>query len=291
MLIIPPAPEHWSALADLLRSAEAPWREDLERRLTDGVAGAQDAVAVVPDRGHFQAVAVINKLDDVGLLTHGYTRPEQRRRGYARRLVDTLVSWFEMTGGRWLYLSTTVELDAAFYGKFGFQPLRRAVWQPVDRQTMVRPAPGATGSPYDDVSGDVTVRPISRAEWPAMVALLQYCAGPDPRVPLDESAVTAEALTLDLITHQERDRGRLLGAFRGPRLVALASVATDRHHKRTYALLMPHHQAPLPLREAVAELAQRQGYEAVEFPMEVLGNWHHGESGAGPAVPGPSSGG
>ena len=271
LLIIPPAPTRWPALGELLSHLGPRWAADLEQRLTQSVARAQDAYAVIPDSGPPVAAACINKCGDVGVLAHCYTHPEHRRRGYARKLMETLLSWFDMTGGKWLFLSTTSELDQGLYRKFGFLPLRRAVWEPYDRLTMVRP--GRNVPEYDGgaTGGDVAVRDLTRAEWPAMVALLQYQLGPDPRVPLDESAVSAEVFALDLCDHQERGACQLKGAFQGARLVGLATIATDRAGERTYALLMPHTDAPAALREATLEFARGKGYAHVDFPMEGLG--------------------
>jgi hypothetical protein len=120
------------------------------------------------------------------------------------------------------------------------------------------------------LAGDTVVRDVTRADWPAMVTLLQYSPGPDPRVPLDESAVTAEVFTLDLIDHTERGACALKGAFRGARLVGLATVAIDRSGERTYGMLIPHSAPPPELRAAVLEFAQSKGYAHVDFPMEAL---------------------
>lgn len=271
ILVIPPAPAHWPALLDLLRHKGPPWVRDMERRMVEGVPGAQDVYAVIRSGGQFLANACVNKFGDVGVLGHCFTRPDHRRRGYARQLVEAVLSWFEMMGGQRLILGTTAELDETLYRKFGFTPLRRAIWAPYDRLTMQRLGRGVADDAYVDIAGDVEVRELTRAAWPAMVALLQFRPGPDPRVPLDESAVTAEAFGLDLIEHQERGACCLLGAYRGPRLIGLATVATDRPRDRTYGMLIPHVDAPPELRTAALEFARGEGYAQVDFPMEGLG--------------------
>jgi GNAT superfamily N-acetyltransferase len=270
LLIIPPAPARWPALHDLLRHKGQPWLRDIEQRSLRGVPSAQDVCGVMQAGGQFFASACINKYGDVGVLGHCFTRPEHRRQGHARRLVEAVVSWFDMTGGQWLFLGTTAELDEGFYRKFGFQPLRRVAWTPYDHLTMWRPGRGASGDPFANLAGDITIRDLTRAEWPAMVTLLQYCPGPDPRVPLDESAVTAEAFTLDLIDHLERGACALKGAFRGPRLTGLATIATDRSGEQTFGLLVPHTGAPPELLAAAIEFAHGRGYTRVDFPMEGL---------------------
>jgi GNAT superfamily N-acetyltransferase len=270
VLIIPPAPARWPMLEDLYRHKGQPWLADIERRLIHGVPGAQDVYAVIPAGGQALAGVCVNKFGDVGVLGHCYTRPEHRRRGYGRRLMETVLSWFDMTGGKWLFLGTTAELDEGLYRKFGFLPLRRIAWSPYDRLTMLRRGRGAAEDPYAGLAGEVAVRDVTRAEWPALVAMLQYHPGPDPRVPLDESAVTAEAFTLDLIGHAERGVCGLQGAFHGPRPVGLATIATDRTGERTYGMLIPHTDAPPELPAAAIEFARSKGYTQVEFPMEAL---------------------
>lgn len=282
MLIMPPAPERWPAIQDLLQHEGAPWLTNLERRFREGVPAAHDALAVIPAGSQLLASAAVSLFGNVGVLGHCYTRPEHRKRGYARQLVDTVRAWFSMLGGRWLFLSTTAELDAAFYGRFGFELLRRAVWAPYDRVTMLWAREGATTPGPADLGGTIEVRPVTRAHWPAMVALLQYRVGPDPRIPLDESAVNAEALTLDLLAHQDRGAGLLLGAFCDERLVGLGSVALDRRGEQTYAILIPHTGYPVVLRDAATRFAQSRGFSSVDFPMERLGGWVPGPAG-GPA--------
>lgn len=270
LLIVPPAPRRWAALQDLLGHQAQPWLRNIELRLTQGVPRAQDAYAVAPENGRIIAVAGINKCGDLGVLGQVYTRPEHRRRGWARKLTETVLSWFDMTGGKWLHLATTGELDEGLYRKFGFVPLRRAVWAPYDRITMLRARPNANADPLAGVGGAVTVRDLTRADWPEMFTLLQYRNGPDPRVPLDESAVSAEVFTLDLIDHLEKRKCGLLGAYQGRRLVGLAAVAADRPPGRTYAMLVPHSGAAAALRGAAEAFAGTQGYEGVDFPMETV---------------------
>ncbi len=270
LLIIPPASVRWPMLHDLLGHKGQPWLRDIQQRLVQGVPGAQDVYAVVAAGSQALASACVNKSGPLGVLGHCYTRPEHRRRGYARRLVEAVLSWFDMTGGQWLYLGTTAELDEGLYRKFGFQPLRRTAWTPYDRVTLVRRGPRAAEHPYADLSGAVVVRDVTRADWPAAVALLQYRPGPDPRVFLDESAVTAEVFTLDLIDHFERGACCLKGAFCGPRLVGLATVATEPRGERTYGMLIPHTDAPPELRAAAAEFARGRGYTHVDYPMDGL---------------------
>lgn len=270
LLVIPPAPSRWPALRDLLADRGPAWLGDLERRFVPGVPDAHDAYAVIPSGGQFLACAGINRRGDVGLLSPVFTRPDHRRRGYARQVTETVLSWFDMTGGKWLYLSTTAELDEGLYWKFGFTEMHRATWTPFDRLTMLRIGQGITTTPFDGLSDPAEIRDVARADWPALVALLQYRAGPDPRVPLSESAVSAEEFTLDLLAHLDRRACLLKGAFRGSRLIGLGSLATDQSAARTYAMIMPHAEAPAELRTALVEAGAARNYTQVDFPMETL---------------------
>ncbi len=270
LLIIPPAPARWPALLSLLQHQGAPWVPNMERRFHPGVPGATDAYAVMPSGGLILASAGINRCGDIGVLGHVFTHPDHRRRGYGRQVTEAALSWFDMTGGKWLYLTTTAELDEGLYWKFGFAPLHRAVWEPFDRIMMLRIGHGVTTEPLADATGDLKLRELTRADWPSMVALLQYRLGPDPRVPLGESAVNAEVVTLDLLAHLDRGAAHLLGAYQGSRLVALASVALPAETDRTYAVILPHVGAPPELREAAIAFAQSRGYAHVQFPMEAL---------------------
>ncbi len=278
LLIIPPCAARWHALQDLLAHKGPPWLEDIEQRFAQGVAGARDAFAVVPNGGQFVAHACINAFGHTGVLGHVFTRPDHRRRGYALQLLKTVLSWFNMVGGKRIYLGTTVDLAEPLYGKFGFKIIRRTSPAPseggagaaLDRVMMMRVADGQPEDPLADMPGEVAVREVGRAEWPLIVALLQHRPGPDPRVSLDETAVAAEAFVLELINGQARGTCALRAAFRGPQVFGFASVATDQLGERTYAVQMPHNE-PLPaLREAIVELARTKGYTQVDFPMEAL---------------------
>ncbi len=271
LLIIPPAPQRWPALQDLYTPhLGAAWLSNMEQRLRHGVAGAEDAYAIIGAGGNVLAAAHINTLGDVGLMGPVFTRPEHRGRGLARAVVQSVLSWFDMTGGKWLLAQTTRALDEALFRKIDFRELRCAAWEPFDRITLIRTGPSVTGEPEADATLPLAIRPLSRRDWPEMVTFLQYFEGPDPRVPLGESAVTAELLTLDMLGHLERGTCELLGAVRGPRLVGLATLATDQPGKRSYAILMPHSAPPPELREAIVSMATQKGYEHVDFPMESL---------------------
>lgn len=269
LVIIPPAPARWPPLREMLAFRETLWLHDLERRLTTGVPNAQDAIAIIQDGGLALACAALCKAGDVGTLVHVYTRPEHRHRGHGAALIQALLAWFDMTGGKWLFHITARAEEEPFLARFGFKPIRRAPWTPADRMSTLR-GPGGLEDLLGSSAAPLEVRPLARADWPHMVALLQHAPGADPRMTLDESAVTAELFTLDLLAQQEKQRCHLLGAFNGAHLVGFATLAVDAPQPRTYAMVIPHHGAPQPLRSAIQSAAQERGYEHVDFPLEAL---------------------
>lgn len=269
LLIVPPAPERWPALSGLLGHKGPLWLEDIEKRLREGVPDAHDAFAIAGQGSELVANACIMRRGDVGILGHVFTRPDHRRRGFSRRLIEALLAWFDMTGGRWLYLGCRTEL-VELYEKFGFHLLHRVTTAVMDDATMLRRAPGVGDDPLPDSAGEVEIRDVTRADWPLLVALLQHRAGADPRVNTAESAVNAELSTLELLRQQEQGQCQLLAAKRAGRVVGLGSLATEKAEKRTYAMLLPHDQPIDALRAALLKEADTKGYEKVDFPMEAL---------------------
>lgn len=270
ILIIPPAPARWPALEALLHELSSEARRDLQRRLVDGVPGAQDAYALLAIGGRVVSCAGIHKCGPVGLLGPCFTHPDHRRRGYARLVVTTALTWFDMTGGKWLFLRGGPDIGEHVYTGFGFAPLPRAAAAPGGPPMLWRLGHAVSGNPYDGLRGEITVRPLTRADWPAMVALLQFRPGADPRVPVEQSAAGAESFTLELLDHQERGACGLLGACQGGRLTAFVSVATDRPGERTFALRVPHDATWPALAEVALALARSRGYAHVDYPMDGL---------------------
>lgn len=297
LLIIPPCPARWPALADLLAHKGPPWVEDIEKRFTGGVENAEDAFAVIADGGRLLACACLSKCGEVGVLGHVFTRAQHRRRGYAHKLIKTLIGWFDMLGGKRLYLGCTTDL-CGLYEKHRFQTSHRHGGAPdggaanagaadsgaagagaadagtaatgAENVMMTRLAADAPADPFEGLSGNVSIRAATRRDWPALVALLQHRPGPDPRVSIDESATTAEINTLELFSEQDRNTCRLLVSQRAGRIVGLASVATDQTGERTYAMVIPHDGEHDALRAALVELGRSRAYAHVEFPMESL---------------------
>ncbi len=270
LLIIPPCPRRWPALSDLYAD-ESPLRlADIEKRFAASVEGGQDAFAVIPDGGRVLSAALLSKRNDAGVLSLLYTRPEHRKHGYAAKLVQALLEWFKLTGGKRLYLNSPPDVAMSLFETHGFRALRRSAIAGGEQVSMIRLAKGTNESPYEHVEGEVEVRDVTRADWPLIVELLQHRPGPDPRVALDESAVGAETAALDLLDQNERGVSHLQAELRGDHMVALAGVATDRLGDRTHAMIMPHDARAARLREAAIAFAASKEYAHVDFPMDAL---------------------
>ncbi len=270
LLLIPPCAPRWPALADLYANLPPARLEDLKARFEAALPGGHDAVAIIPDGGRVLAAGRISRAADVGVVADLLTRETHRGRGFSVALTETLLSWFEMTGGRRAYLTVDAERAGRFEAQ-RFSPLRRTGDGSGGRVTLRRSAEHQPADPFAPFrKAPLTVRPATRADWPMIVELLQYHPGPDPRVPLDETAVIAEDFALELLAQQDRGACRLLAGVRGGHIMALASVALDRTGPRTHAMILPHDEAFPPLREVVIEHAKSRGYQHVEFPLESL---------------------
>jgi GNAT superfamily N-acetyltransferase len=279
LLVLPPSPARWPAIETLLSHEPAERLNDLKLRLSDPPAAAADAFAIQPDGAHSRAFACLRRTDTVGVLGDLYTHPEHRRRGLARRLMQTLLSWFDMTGGKWLYAFCPADLHAAFFEHFGFRVLHRASSEPSGMLALLRTPGNVTTDPITSAHGHVTVREATRADWPLIVSLLQHRSGPDTRVNLAESALAAEATAFDLLAQHDRGVCSLLVATAGHRVVAVGTLAIQLG-QRTYAMTMPpgdrHSET---MRSALLDLATRKGYAQVDFPMELAAL---GAAGAAP---------
>ena len=269
LLILAPSPARWQVVEHLLGHQGEAWVDDMRRRLVEGLANCQDAVAVIPEGAGAVAGACIRRRGDIGVLGHVFTAPAQRKQGHARSLLQTLLSWFDMTGGRWLYLTSPRDAATYLFENFGFRALHHSS-EPDGQVTMMRTPANASESPFGSMTGRVRIREVTRADWVLIVVLLHHFVGPDPRVGLAQSALSAEGTALDLIRQQEGGSCRLLAACHQDRVVGLGSVAVNREGGRTYAMLLPHDHPPEGLREAVLEFASKQGYAQVDFPMEAL---------------------
>lgn len=267
LLVIPPCPGRWPAMSELNQALASPWREDLERRFRDGVPGATDAFAVVPDGGRLLASAYACKCGPVGVVGQVYTRPEHRHHGLAAALFQTITSWFDMLGGQRLYAQAPRDAVETLLSRVGFRLFRAGNTPAGELATMIRTS-GTDSIPVPN--GEVTIRGATRTDWPLIVELLLHHPGPDPRVTLQESSGSAFVSTLELLNEQDRGTCALLAAVVGGQVVGLATVAVNVPGERTFAMLMPHDAALPELRAAAHRLAADRGYARVDFPMEAL---------------------
>lgn len=271
LLVMPPAPARWMSLESLLDGIDAARLADIRSRFQEQMPGARDAFAMIPNGSLCLAIACIRRSGDLAVLGDVFTRPDHRMRGMARSLLQTLLAWFDMTGGKWLYLTTPAAFGPAIFENFGFRTLHRGDSQDGPVLTMVRTLSHAAASPYATSQEPVAVRELSRSDYPLLVSMLQYHPGADPRVPMAESATTADAIASELLAQRDRGTCLLLGAERDGVLVGAVSLAVDKLGKRTYALALPHSGAPQVLLDAAVAAAMAKGYEQLDFPLSALG--------------------
>lgn len=270
LLVIPPAPNRWPPIDALLADAPPALRATLETRICHGLPDAHDALVAVLDGGRALAAAHVARRGAVGYVPLLFTRPEFRRQGLAIRVLSTLCSWFDMTGGRRLFLTAPAALADGLLANFDFRPIHAharsgEAWATFCRGRIVEPD-----------ESEPKISTATPADWPRLVEALQRVPGADARVPVEESAIAAGDEMLELLARQDRGLCAVLLAQRGEGCAGLGSVALDAPGKRTYAMLIPHHDAPVALRDAIVELARTRGYDTVEFPLEAL-------AGAAPA--------
>ncbi|MFO0839316.1 MAG: hypothetical protein U1D55_12430 [Phycisphaerae bacterium] len=266
LLIVPPAPARWNSMGNLYAEAlPDAWRADMEERFARGVGG-QDAFAAIVDGGHVLSAAWFTKSGAHGFLGHILTRSDHRRQGLACGVVTTLLAWFDMVGGKCAHTSCADSGAQSLLASAGFSVLHASELNTV----LVRGA--ATSRLADTADAAPRIRELSRADWPQMFALLQRAPGPDPRVSLRESALSAEATLLEWLAQRSRGVTAMLGAFHDDELSGIATCAIDQLGQRTYAMTLPHGiwTDVAPLRAAVVDFAKTRGYEQVDFPMDAL---------------------
>ncbi|TWT45306.1 hypothetical protein RAS1_17290 [Phycisphaerae bacterium RAS1] len=268
LLIIPPAPARWPMIERIGLERPAEWWADFKARVSEGGAGAQDAVALIAPGGEALGLACICRGGSIGVLSDIFTRPQHRGRGFARMLVGALLNWFDVTGGKTLHAAAPIDVAQRLLVPQGFEPTRRASDAADARVTLRR---GSPAGQHDETGpGAAEVRAVLRGDWPALYDLLQHRPGPDPRVGLDESALGAEEFLAQLSFQQRRGTCVLLVESRAERPEALASLAVDQLGERTYAMILPHDVNSPPLRQAVERTATERGYARVEYPLQAL---------------------
>ncbi|MBL8880298.1 MAG: GNAT family N-acetyltransferase [Phycisphaerales bacterium] len=270
LLILPPASARWRSLADLLGQQDAAIVRDAELRFSEGVAGATDAFALIVDGGLSIACASITRRNDVGVLGYVVTRPTHRGKGLAAELIESLIAWFDMTDGRWLYCATAGAAAGRLCDRYGFRVLHVLSRDGREDVFLQRAVDVMIPSPFEALRGDEKIRDVTRADWPLLVSLLQHRPGHDPRATPDESAIGAEEFALRLVDDQEQGKCKLLAAWHDGHITAFGTVAVDPLGDKTYAMLIPFGDAPPALRAALISEGEAKGYRTVEFPMEAV---------------------
>lgn len=270
MLIMPPAPARWRSLADLLTEQDPSVIRDAELRFSNGVPDANDAFALVVDGGLTIACASITRRNNVGVLGYVITRPTHRGRGLPAELIESLITWFDMTDGRWLYCATAGAAAGRLCDRYGFRVLHTLARDGREDVFLQRAVDVMIPSPFDALRGETQIRDVSRADWPLIVSLLQHRPGHDPRATVDESAIGAEEFALRLVDDQEQGKCKLLGAWCDGHLTAVGTLAVDTLGEKTFAMLIPFGDAPAALREALLSEGKAKGYRLIEFPMEAV---------------------
>lgn len=247
LLIIPPAPGRWAAIEGLLESLAPDAREELRLRVAEGLPDAFDAFAMLPEGGRAVAHAALYRKRDRAVLRHVWTNPLHRRRGHARRLVQTLSAWFDMSGGRLIYACGSEEVVGPLLGPAGFAVLHRT-----SEMGQVSMARGQL--PDAPLDAAVEVRAATGADFPQIVEFFQFCRGADLSVELSDSAARAEHTVAELLG---ADGARVLLGLQGPRVVGLGRVL--RADQTARIEIMPHEGAPAALKEALERAATTTG--------------------------------
>ncbi|MEP0846835.1 MAG: hypothetical protein HRF50_08450 [Phycisphaerae bacterium] len=266
LLVFPPAPGRWCAMEALLADVSDAQRADLQARFCAAMPGAQDAFGVIRDGGHFLCATCVRRSGPVAVLGPIVTRTTHRRQGLAERTLRATLTWFDMTGGERVY-ATIPAVFSPWLERAGFTTLHHVESTADALRTMRRERSAGRASERGAPSAPL-IRSATPADYALLVELLQDHPGPDPRVPLAESAVAAEATVVDWLAQSRHGACHLLVAIQDGRAVGLAVIATDRLGPRTYAVVAPHLGGPAALRSAMVELARGRGYEFVDLPLE-----------------------
>ena len=270
LLILAPAPARWNVIGDLYAQEDPKWIEDLRLRTNEGVDRTQDAAAIWPEGGQASAGAVIRRTGEIGVLAHLLTHPAHRMKGRARALLQTLLSWFDMSGGKWLYACSPADVANGLLAHFGFRVLHRGVDGDAQIACLLRTPAHTPDTPFERLSGEVQFRLATRADLVSLIALLMHHRGPDPRASVAETALGAATTALDLVDQAAAGKCHLVVATRRGRVVGAGTLALEPAGRKTHAMLLPHDQAPPGLRENVLDAARVKGFEQVEFPMDAL---------------------
>ena len=115
-----------SELLALLSHKGRPWIDDIRRRAAGSCPQSIDRFFVARSKaglvGHVWYTAAAGQ-PSIGLVGHVYTRPECRRQGVARGLMQSALADFTAAGGALLLLFTSTPETLPFYEQLGFQRL------------------------------------------------------------------------------------------------------------------------------------------------------------------------
>ena len=118
------SPQDETELVSLLWHKGSPWVEDVRRRLSGLLGGADDYFIAALDGDRMVATVWYTVARDdpkLGVIGHIYTLPQHRRQGIAERLIDAAMTDFRALGGEVMQLFTSTPYSVPFYQRLGFQ--------------------------------------------------------------------------------------------------------------------------------------------------------------------------
>jgi len=138
-----------SELLALLSHKGSPWIDDIRRRAEGSCPESVDRFFIARSSagliGHVWYTAPAAQ-PRIGLLGHVYTRPECRRHGVARSLMQSAMAQFTASGGAVVLLFTSAPETLPFYEQLGFEKLHSkqvlhkmdwAMWHLAGSQSVV----------------------------------------------------------------------------------------------------------------------------------------------------------
>lgn len=272
LLILPPETDRIAPIRALLTPELAPSHAaELIARVEDAPAGAGDALAVLAEGGNVQGAAFVARQGDLASLTHCVVDPQLRRRGIGRTLLETLLTWFDMTGGKHLYTGCPASLRP-WLERAGFAPLvhdsPRSSDSATERIPLRRRATADQTSPVPDGFGTIDLRPLTLADLPDVTALLMHRPGPDPRVNERESASSATDIALEIMQKLRREEAFGLAAVQFHRIAAIGWIEVTSASDQARGFTIPGEGVHGALRRGLRELARTQGHPRLEFPFD-----------------------
>lgn len=110
---------------------------------------------------------LVSQLNGVGLLSHVFTKPEDRGQGAASRLMELAMAQFQERGGQAMYLATGYDTPPYhIYRKMGFEG--------IEPQSGIMHYFATSRKEFEAeyfAPGEVTVQPLDWQHWPVASAL------------------------------------------------------------------------------------------------------------------------